>query len=627
VATNEALVLDGLALNDGTNLTLEELDLTPPAELEEWVKGADSDGALLAREPKAENRTITLTLRVEQKATMDLAIAQIKAVLDKLKECQRNTNGLALTYLPHDSALPVITFRCLSGQITGMPINITSGWLVNSPQLLVKLTCLPFGEAAEYLEGTVTTANPLAELAMSAVPGDVPALGRLVVTDNATQHRRWMAWGIDQTPATGTLILNSSVMTTTGYAGAANAAFTGGYTADAISTTLLTEPQAVCGIVNQTHVGSYRALLRFSVATATTMALRLLYQVGDGPFRALSYKVPVTLGWNLVDMGEIVVPVTALGSQKWTGYLEAYSTDVGGEVLAVDVLLLVPSEKFGRARAAGTDLAGPVVAYDAFTGTTAAAVLNARVAPLGGTWATSGVATDFTFADLEGGEVITRASTGPEAATGRIAALGAVSRTAVRMSIRFRIDVNVSKQLFSLVPRYVSGALAAGCTFQTFTASKNELSIFVTGAPSSTVTTGTTLYNNFRREVATWYRLWCSVSATGMLRAVLTTDSGAEIARVSLYDPQLATGGTIATGTARFLESNPLSGTPNTRYYDDIYITTPPAEQMVCFSGQSIEVRHNATLREDSTGVYGGLPQEYVGARFTVPNAGGPARS
>jgi hypothetical protein len=62
--------------------------------------------------------------------------------------------------------------------------------------------------------------------------------------------------------------------------------------------------------------------------------------------------------------------------------------------VALDYLILVPqADGYGKARARR------LVAYDTFTGTTAGGALNTRVAPLGGTWATSGDATDFVFSD------------------------------------------------------------------------------------------------------------------------------------------------------------------------------------------------------------------------------------
>src|SRR5215218_1471698 len=154
MASNEALVLDGLALNDGTVYSFESVDLTPPPEIEEWIKGADSYGALLAREPLQDNRIIEAQIRINPQTTMDLALAKIAAILDKLQECKRNPNGLALTWVPADATLSTVTFRCLSGQITGLPIDMASGWFVKAPLITVKMTCLPFAQGAEVLSAS-----------------------------------------------------------------------------------------------------------------------------------------------------------------------------------------------------------------------------------------------------------------------------------------------------------------------------------------------------------------------------------------------------------------------------------------------------------------------------------------
>src|SRR5438552_1605064 len=111
MAVNEALVLDGLALNDGTVLSLEAFDMTPAPPVEEWVRGVDSNGALLAREPLFDNIERELRIRVEPQASMDLALAKVGLLLDKLQECKRNANGLALTWVPATGTLPAVTAR------------------------------------------------------------------------------------------------------------------------------------------------------------------------------------------------------------------------------------------------------------------------------------------------------------------------------------------------------------------------------------------------------------------------------------------------------------------------------------------------------------------------------------
>jgi hypothetical protein len=54
------------------------------------------------------------------------------------------------------------------------------------------------------------------------VTGDVPALGRLIVTDTATQSRRHVEWGLEG-PLTynsaTSLLVDSDNMVTTGFAG------------------------------------------------------------------------------------------------------------------------------------------------------------------------------------------------------------------------------------------------------------------------------------------------------------------------------------------------------------------------------------------------------------------------
>jgi hypothetical protein len=193
----ESLTLDGLALHSDP-FTLEALSMPVPASLAEWVKGADSNGAILSRPPLFENRVIEAKIRVKQQATHNAVLAHIGTLLDKLQECAHNENGLALVWDPGGSTLDPITFRCLLGEITDMPIDSQdSGRFVNAWAFTIKLTCLPFGHGTEYSAGTVTSTDPMQTLVIADVPGDVPALGRLVVTDAASQSRRYVAWGME----------------------------------------------------------------------------------------------------------------------------------------------------------------------------------------------------------------------------------------------------------------------------------------------------------------------------------------------------------------------------------------------------------------------------------------------
>ena len=800
MADNEAWVLDGLALNDGTALTLEAVDMTPPPELEEWVKGADTNGALLAREPLCDNRTITMTLRVERTATMDLALAKIGLVVDKLKECQRNANGLALTYLPHDSALTALTVRCLSGQITGIPVDITSGWLVNTPSLQLKLTCLPFFEGAEvtsYLNETtnpgievnttgygtaasfrtntgatltrvttehhsgvaalrvVTTATaiqgvdyttvsvvagvpktvsvwakgnaggeavtlllgdgtvgnastgltlttswqrmsvtltptatgttgvavtqntatvktfflddwvivngstapqtldgdlgtgyvwlgttglsasagpnavlstePIVPLELSSIAGDVPATGRLVVTDNASQSRRYVSWGLESrwypTSSAPSLTLDSTSMVTTGFSGT-TATQSGAYSGasnNVIQATLRTQPQAVCGLGNLSHIGAFRPHLRF-YASAATMAVRLTYQTLNGPFRSLSYQVPVAVGWNHMDLGLIKIPQATLGAQRWTGRIDAYSTGTGGETIGVDAMWLMPAEQFARARGIYAYQPGALIGYDEFSATTSGSNLNARAAPLGGSWTTSGSTTDLQFADLPTGlETVTRATTSD--ASRRVAVLGsALAAVDNEVAIDAYATV-IGSQEVAVLARWVDASnYLSGQWFNAGGSSTYRLMAVVAGAGVGFQTIPITTSAN------TWYTLTVVVYASGVAVGLMTDRAGVVLASARIQHSSLATGGVLASGKPGFYDYNSTASAV-TRYYDNFYLSTPQAEPIVCYSGQSIQFSSDSTLREDSTGVYAGPPPDGgIGSRFTVPNSGGPNR-
>ena len=636
MATNEAWVLDTLALNDGTTFTVEAEDVTPPPELEEWIKGADSDGSLLVREPKTDNRTITMNVRVEPQATMNLALQKIALIVDKLKECQRNANGLALTWVPANSTLPTVTFRCLSGQVTQMPVDVQNGWLVNAPLLSLKLTCLPFAEGTESQVATVTSSAPIIVLPdITGLAGDVPALGRLVVLEAASQNRRYVAWGLESryypTSSPPSLIVDSSSMVTSGFAGV-TATNTGAYssaTNNVISVVTRTQPQAVCGLGNLSHVGSFRPQLR-CWASGTTIAFRLSWKALDGPLRSLSYKVPVAVGFNHIDLGLVTVPLADVGTQRWTGQIEAYSTATGGETFQVDALWMMPAELYGKARATPAPSPGVLAVYDDFNSITAGTALNTRVAPVGGTWATNGPAGDFSAADAPASfdETMFRSTTA-DAGVFRQAIIGSAV-AATEISVRLQttsFNAGLSRGLIARwanVTNYLRVLVAATGSFQGASATDSGSAVFVQKVVAGTVTTLASWFVGINLVANTWYSLKVILPASGVGIVTLYDANGAALSTGQFFDTVLATGGTLASGQVGFTDVGPT--TASTRYYDNFVSMAPGPEPIVCYAGRTIEFRDDATLRQDSTGTYYGQPPEYVGARFKIPNAGGPAR-
>lgn len=632
----EQLVLDSLALNDATTFGLESLSMNPPAKKPEWISGADSNGAILGRDPLHENRVVEARIGIEPQATRDLVLAKIGLIVDKLQECSLNENGLPLVWTPADASINAITFRCLMGEITDLPIDWQSGWLGLAPMFTVRLICLPFGEGVESAVWATMTTAPIATIEITDVLGDVAALARIVVTDSASQNRRYVALGMESrwypTSSPPSLIVDSTAMVTSGYAGVTatrSGAYSGGSN-NVIGATLRTQVQAICGLGNLTHIGQFRPMLRF-YASATTMAVRLTYQTLDGPFRSLAYKVPVVAGLNCVDLGLVTLPEATSGAQRWTGRIEAYSTATGGETFQADVVLLMPAERYGRARAPYSYETGVLVAYDDFTGMTAGAALNAQVSDSGQTWVTSGAGTDYTAADAPAAadETVKRATVSDAGA--RFAVLGATSYAATEVSVTLMHFTSVGYGAAALIEMGVIARWVDASNYLRFTLRATigpgrptwELVVTKVVAGAATQIVSAPFVGSLGGGQR--YQLRLTAHASGGAVATLLTAAGVPITSLNATDAVLATGGALASGKPGLYDINTTTMTGN-RYYDSHAVAVPPAEPIACYSGQSITFSSDSVLREDATGTYAGKPPEDVGGRFYLPQAGGAGR-
>lgn len=606
--------------------------MPPPKKKLEWIAGGDTDGGVLARDPLFENREITARIRIVAQSTMDLALAKIAAIGDKLEEAERSNTGVTLQWTPADATLTTGTFRCLHGEITDLPVTVDgdgAGWFVKSPIITVTMVCDPFMRGTEVLAGTTSASTlPLATLELTSVAGDVQAEGRLVVTDAATQSRRLIRWGLESrfypTSSPPGLILDSDSLVTSGFAGTGTTR-TGAYDPGAagnsvIRGTLALQPIAVCGTGVQTHIGTFHVFARVWSTAATAGAItyvRLTWQDGEGPVRSNSWRPTVlNAAWTEIDLGIITTSTAIAGTQKWLGRIDAYSTVVG-ETLDVDYIYLIPAQEgYGEARGIYSYTAGVQVARDEFTGRAAATALNTLVAPSGGTWATSGVATDFVAADapLSTDETMSRSVATTEASA-RYAILGATNYTDVEIGVsHYRPAAWYYES--SIRARYVDINNWLRFTLGIFGVS---LQAFVAGAQVAQASAG------FQPASSTWYGLRLVVYASGTAIGSLLDSSGAVIMTLQLQHSSLATGGALATGKPGFSDQNLLPG-GGVRYYDNFYVATPAPEAVTLYSGRTATIASTYAQRQDSTGTYSGDVPGYRGSRFFVPPAGTRSR-
>lgn len=618
MANEEAFTLDSLALNDGTTFAVTSVSWPPPRQRQDWIGAADSEAQLLVRNPLHENRKVTLRILVVPQSTMDLALAKIAQVLDKLQKASQYTDGIGLVWTPATSTLSC-TFDVLSGEITDLPIDWENGWLAKSPEFTIELTCKPYWRGTETLTSTASSSTPYVEKEITGVTGDVPALGRLIVTDTASQSRRHVEWGLEGPltyNASTSLLIDSDNMVTSGFGGSQTTQ-SGAYDPNASGNSVIlavarTSPTAMCGTGNLSHVGAFRVKGRFYASTGTSV--RLVWQAGDGPVSSNPWVVtPSTAGWAEIDLGQITIPVVVSGTQRWTGRVEI-KTSSGTNNTYLDYMVLVPlADGYGKSRAAYSYIAGALVGFDDFTGTTATSALNARVAPAGGTWATSGDATDYTFADDFGEEQIVRSAA--SSTSGRFAILGTTNYTDTDISARVRVDsaspTQLTAALPSVVARYVDSSNYLRASLMA-NGAYLELTQVVAGVAT------TVLSAAFGYTTLVFYKIQLVVYAGGRAIATIYTDAGASLTSVEMSTTALATSGTLASGKVGLRDYN--SGASSAaRYYDNVTMATPAAEPIVVYSGRNMQIRHDDVIRQDSTGTYTGRPQSYKGTRFMVP--------
>lgn len=615
----EGWTFDGTNIN-GTDISIEEVDLTPPAKRSEWAQGADSDGAALVRDPLHENRTIKFKLRIERTASMLLALQKIAALSRKIEECEQNPDGLPLVWTPADGTVGPLTFYVLSGFVSELPIAVQgdSGWFVNAPSVSVELTCKPFGYGAEVVGSGVSSTAPVLTLTVANVPGDVPAEGRLIVTDAATQNRRTVEWGLEQRfydPATS-LIVDSDDMVVTGYAGVqatrAGAYDPNGTGNNVVRTTLAGAATAAVGLPVLTHVGSYR--VRARVYATGDARLRLAWQDGSGPSAANSYAAPPAVNaFSDMDLGVITIAPARLGSQVWSGDLQAS----GSGTIDIDYLTLVPNrEGYGRARGETRTKVNVLIAYDKPDYSVSLVNLNGLAPKVGAAWATAGSGVDFqTWVGR-----FARFTSASDASVYRTATIGgSATDTQVTSDVLFYTDNVSSSFTAGIMARYVdaSNFLMASVVLLKGSASVFQIVQRVTG-------TDTVLASKVM-AVAPPYDMGLSLSATadGAVVAQFGTDA------LAVQSSVVATGGALASGKAGLVHRDiKTGGNSSNPFWSNISVSKAFPLSPAVYSGRTIEFRSSGdALMQNSGGTVYGQAPSYRGSRFLIPPAGDKNRT
>lgn len=480
---------------------------------------------------------------------------------------------------------------------------------------------------------------PVLTMTVPGADGDVPALGRLVLTDAQGADQAWAVWGLQSetysSASTAALYYEAEALTPMGTAAVdTQTGASGGGSNNAVTERQLTQrwtailsTRARGGGAHLTHAGTFRIFARVLRPTSNTGMVGVATEWGLGDFRSFTRNDPIYLAttdfqgsYVVVDLGLADIPA---GTAQWEARIIATST-VDGDDLSVDFLWLVPVEGYGEAERATSQWAAPsaLTANDAFNQT--AGNLTGKTLQVGGTWNGAGDADDFTVDTTA--KAAKRAVSG-DAGSGFVGsrfvfASGTTGMTDQGASVDIRWD-NVSTAYISggLLLRYRDinnwfiiiwqngfGLNAWKCTAGV----QNLAAMSVDPSVGEALTTrGSTL----RMSVFVW--------ADGTYQGVIGPASSAAYP-FSGSDSDLATGGALAAGAAGFwdnhLSTDPFPITVN-RYYDNFACWTQPNDAAV-FASQSVQIRYDGALREDASGTLWIPVSRYAGDRLYLPPAG-----
>lgn len=685
----EALSLGGLDLNDQTTWHGESITIAPPSKRLQHLAAADAESDVLAEAASYELRQVTLTLRyVASGATVDTALTAITDLSSRLQQAEEIEQGIALTWTPANST-HTGTMWVQSGEITDLPVTWEgdqAGWFFANPILTLRLDCFPLIEGAEYTAATLaSTSSRIASMEVASVPGDVPALGRLVITDTGTQDRGHVEIGGDRygynSASPSDLDLTASADLT---------ALAGTLSGSYIGLTVGTSAIGVCEARSMPHTGPHnvRAVVERTDATAT-IRVRAAVQTVDGQWTYTSWRtMPTSIGTYDLLLGDVTFPVVERGNQLSTLRIEAVASTAA--VVRVYRINPIPTEVvYAVARQKVGGAPSSFDGFDTFDQSAGALVGGFTTNGVSAATNASPIVVTSNSHGLSNGDTVYIENVGGNTAANDIQTVAGVTTNTFQLSGTtgngtYTSGGTIAKQ--GKAPNiggrwYGMGAVgsAGAASFQVettgHTAQRTTVSdtagnrsngsfAFLGAAVAATVVQATvkftalptgSFYGLLARYVDTSNFLTLTINATSnltLIKTVAGTPSlvgnsygyfGAlnfvhklrlevdangtfraywqDVLIFSGTDSDLATGGPLASGKRGLFDYHPTA-TATTRNYDDFQAPAAPTVNYPLHSGRSCEIAHDHAIREASTGTNWAPMARYRGRRLFIPPAG-----
>jgi hypothetical protein len=532
-----------------------------------------------------------------------------------------------------------------TAKLTDAPQDISIG--MKRAEFGLAFEALPGGRGTEIQIGgnfDEVTKPALVFLAEN-VPGELPALGRLVLEDRQGQNQMAAYVGLQRDTYSSSvdaeLFYEAETRKLLGTSESVALAGASGAEGKAVKSAQLVKgwqgvvsTQAASGN-HMAHFGSYRVLARIFRPTSNLGAVSIKLTWTQGDFVNAQENDEVNFGaeenqgvFSIEDLGIVSIDQAVSGAQRWEGRVLAKSTSTIDRVY-VDCLFLVPvSECAGEAKAnllpaAPTTYGG----FDSFE--QGGGVLAGKAAQIGGNWGAAGNATDAIIdAVLKRAQ---RTAVSDVFNAPHYAPLGATKYTDVFLSSEWGNATNpaeTSQVRSGIMVRYVNP--------------ENWLAL-VAVRNSTTTPSGGFIYYFLRllkrvANVNTTLAQWISLAGQPVLTVAPGTSGSIKLEIMVLKsgdwfvfanggvtplalgnDAALATGGALQEGLVGLFDEN-QAATAQTRFWDNVAAYVPVYDKAI-FANRQLEIRSDRARRQDIEGLtWGAAP--YKGDYLLVPQAG-----
>lgn len=591
------------ALNDRNPfyLAADGLDLPVVSYDEEYAESIYMEGGrrVRSREQNPEGK-VTLML------TGGLTGSQVRTYLDQLEQtvqaCRVYGGTLALAL----EGTTTVTYDLESISLTALDVG---EFQFERAVAEISVTTRPYGRLAPVsLVTNATSSDPIQSVSLADIPGSAPALVSATVTDTATQARDHLEIGLDADwDGSAALLIDSASLSVTGLAGSATTR-TGAYSSNGvIRATLASTQVGICEKTALTHKGRHRVKARVYGTDTGPMYARVAYRVASGSWTRNGWvRVTALDGFYELDLGL----VTGSAAGTLSVRVEAYS-EAGGDTLDVDYLLLIPAYRYAKAK--GETTSGATFAtWDTFD-QTAGNLDTPKAANIGGNWGEANRTGADGFQVETTGHTAQRTTVSDASLDGGgcYAYLGsAVAACTVQATVKVS-QFYASEQRFGLLARYADTNNWVALVLSDHTGpSYIGYALVLLKKKAGSVS-----------EIAYW---GSSIFSTPNYAHLLRLELGADGSYRTYWggtllssgsDPDLATGGTLASGKCGLYDAY-TQAVASTRNYDDFQTTTPSATHVIDASG-AVVLGDDSIARSDGT-----RPPSFTGSYLTVPPAG-----